>query len=236
MFRFDPEPSVFHAFDPRAKLFLQIAVAIASVAIAGPSAVIILCGLATVSLWLVGVSVREFLGGIRFVLALLGMAVLVRGITIGAPWIDTTAALDGLEAALRILLLVAVGFVYVRTTPIRESQAALQWFVPGRIGRLLAVGVGVVFRFFPVLLSELQAMRTASQARLGDKRPVQDRIGLLTIGGVNRGIERADRLSDALRARCLAWNPTLPPLAASRHDVIPIGLGVALLGWTLLAG
>ncbi|MFB6233251.1 MAG: energy-coupling factor transporter transmembrane protein EcfT, partial [Haloarculaceae archaeon] len=38
----------------------------------------------------------------------------------------------------------------------------------------------------------------------------------------------ADRLAVALRARCFAYNPTLPPLSFSRIDYPVLGLAAAL--------
>ncbi|MFC4551663.1 energy-coupling factor transporter transmembrane protein EcfT, partial [Halorussus sp. GCM10023401] len=41
------------------------------------------------------------------------------------------------------------------------------------------------------------------------------------------------RFSLALRARCFAWNPTLPPLSTSRVDVPVLAASVALVGWAV---
>jgi biotin transport system permease protein len=45
-----------------------------------------------------------------------------------------------------------------------------------------------------------------------------------------RSLARADRLSLALRARCFAYNPTLPALRFSRLDypVLALSVGLAL--------
>jgi biotin transport system permease protein len=102
--------------------------------------------------------------------------------------------------------------------------------VPGKPGQLLGVGVGLVFRFFPVIWQDIQAVQTAMKARGGDERSVIDRTRRLTLAGLRRVFERADRLSLALRARCFAWNPTLPVLEPSRLDYLVslFGLGLAL--------
>jgi biotin transport system permease protein len=101
--------------------------------------------------------------------------------------------------------------------------------VPGRVGRVLGLGIGLVFRFLPVLRRDLLAIRDAMAARLGDERPVTDRIRLLTISGLSRVFGRSDRLALALQARCLSWNPTLPELRFTRRDVGPLLLGSGLL-------
>ena len=37
-----------------------------------------------------------------------------------------------------------------------------------------------------------------------------------------------------MRARCLAWNPTLPHLAFTRRDAPALAVAVVLLAWALL--
>jgi biotin transport system permease protein len=53
---------------------------------------------------------------------------------------------------------------------------------------------------------------------------------LAATAGLSRAFGRADRLALALRARCLAWNPTLPALSFSRRDLLGgvLGLGLAV--------
>jgi biotin transport system permease protein len=65
---------------------------------------------------------------------------------------------------------------------------------------------------------DLATIRSAMAARLGDQRPLYDRIRLVGVTGLGRVFLRADRLSLALRARCFSWNPTLPALALTRRD------------------
>lgn len=137
-----------------------------------------------------------------------------------------------LLASYRVLLVLLVGAAYVGTTTVRESEAAITWLLPGRVGRVLGMGVGLVFRFLPVLRRDLLAIRDAMAARLGDERPLRERIRLLTTTGLARVFGRADRLALALQARALSWNPTLPTLQFTRRDLVPLLVG----GGLLLAG
>jgi biotin transport system permease protein len=50
---------------------------------------------------------------------------------------------------------------------------------------------------------------------------------------MDRTLARADRLALALRARCFAWNPTLPPLRFRRRDSLVVALALALAGSVL---
>jgi biotin transport system permease protein len=100
--------------------------------------------------------------------------------------------------------------------------------VPGRAGQFLGVGVGLVFRFLPVIQEDLSRIRDAQAARLGTNRSVRDRMRLVATTGINRALGRADRLALALRARCFAWNPTLPPLSFTRLDLPALALAAGL--------
>jgi biotin transport system permease protein len=50
----------------------------------------------------------------------------------------------------------------------------------------------------------------------------------LALIGLDRALSRADTLALALRARCLAWNPTLPPLSFRRRDYAVSAASLAL--------
>jgi len=88
--------------------------------------------------------------------------------------------------------------------------------------------VAVTIRFFPVVLADLRRIREASAARLGDERPLRDRMRTVALAGIQRAFGRADRLAVALRARCFSWNATLPALAFRRRDAALCLLALAL--------
>jgi biotin transport system permease protein len=75
---------------------------------------------------------------------------------------------------------------------------------------------------------DLATIRSAMAARLGDQRPLSDRIRLVGVTGLGRVFLRADRLALALRARCFSWNPTLPPLSFGRVDYPALVVAVLL--------
>jgi biotin transport system permease protein len=72
------------------------------------------------------------------------------------------------------------------------------------------------------------------RARLGDERPVRDRMRIVAVAGIDRAFSRADRLGTALAARCFAWNPTLPRLAFRRLDAPALALAGGLLAAVVL--
>ena len=228
-----PGDSVGHRLDPRSKLLVQVAFAAAAYAYTTPR------GLAALTVVAVGCLLAAD-GGPRDVwtyrvaLPFLLVAPVVAGATLGAPWFRVERAARTGLASYRVFLILVVAAAYVRSTPVRDSRAAVQRAAPGKPGRLLAAGVALVFRFLPLLRRDLLAARDASRARLGDERPVRERMRIVAVAGIDRALRRADRLGTALSARCFAWNPTLPRLAFGRADVPALALAAALLAATAL--
>lgn len=227
MLSYRPGDTLVHRLDPRTKLSVQIAFAVAAFAHTTPSGLAALTLLALVTLAAADVSPIETIYAYRFALPLLLAGPLLEGLT----WIgfDPEAAVGPALASYRVLLILLVSAAYVRTTPVRESRAAIQRLVPGRAGQFLGLGTAFVFRLLPLLQADLGRIRDAMAARLANERPVHERMALLTVAGVNRALERADRLSLALRARCFAWNPTLPRLAFGRADLPALVLATGLV-------
>lgn len=229
MFAYSPGDSIVHRLDPRTKLLVQVGFAAAAFAYTTPRGLAVLTVFALAGLRAAGIDPREALWAYRFVFPFLLLGPLVAAVTFGPPWIRPTDAVAPLLASYRVVLVLFVSAAYVRTTAVRESQAAITSLVPGRVGRALGLGVGLVFRFLPVVRRDLLAIRDGIAARLGEERPLRDRIRLFTTTGLTRVFGRADRLALALQARCLSWNPTLPALQFTRHDVVPLLLGACLL-------
>ncbi|SEW09792.1 energy-coupling factor transporter transmembrane component T family protein [Natrinema salifodinae] len=228
MLTYEPDATIAHRLDPRTKLAVQIGFAATALAHTTPRALALLSALTVGILFAARVSLWRTLVAYRFALGILALAPLLAGLTLGSPWFDTAAAVTSGLASYRVALVLFVSAAYVRSTPVRKSRAAIQRTVPGKPGQVLGIGVALVFRFLPVLRGDLRTIRQAMAARLGTERSAVDRAGTIGLLGLTRAFDRADRLSLALRARCFAWNPTLPPLAFSRVDYLALGLAVAL--------
>lgn len=229
-----PGESLAHRLDPRSKLAFQVAFALAAFAHTTPRGLLWLTAVALGVLGLSRLSAREALVEYRFVFPFLLAGPLIGALTLGEPWIQPARGFESLLASYRVVLVLFVSAAYLRTTPVRDSRAAIQHLVPGKAGRLLGTGVGFVFRFLPVLQADLRRIRDASAARLGDQRSLVDRMRLVSVAGLARALSRADRFALALRARCFAWNPTLPRLSFSRADVPVIVGSFALLSWAVI--
>jgi len=228
-FRYEPGDSLAHRLDPRSKLLVQVGFAAAAFAHTTPRGLAVATGLTALLLLAARTSPVAALTDVWVALPLLVAGPLLEGITLTPVGFSVAEARFPALASYRTVLLLLVAAAYVRTTPVRDSRAAIQRTVPGKVGQLLGLGVGFVFRFLPVLRADLSRIREASRARLGEERPVRERMRLVTVGGLNRAFRRADTFALALRARCLSWNPTLPALRFGRLDAPALGLGVGLL-------
>lgn len=232
MLTYEHGTTVFHQLDARSKLVAQVGFAVAAVTATDP---IVLGGLTLLALATLGLARLSPLRVLRrfwFVLVILAMAPLFATFEPGSPWIVPERALPSVVAGYQVVLVLFVSAVYVRTTPIRETRAAIQRHVPGRAGQLLGVGVALVFRFLPVLTRDIRRVRLAIRARGGETLSTRERLQMLALVSLQRALGRAETLSVALRARCFAWNPTLPRLQfrALDYPLLAFGVLLAVLG------
>ena len=232
MLSYEPGDSFAHRLDPRSKLAVQIGFAAAAVAHTTPRGLVALTVATLPVLAAAGIDPRRALWEVRFVAPFLLAAPLIEGASWGV-WFVPAEAVGPALAGYRVLLVVVVAAAYVRTTPVRDSRAAIQWAIPGRAGQFLGMGVAFVFRFLPVLQADVARIRNAHRARLGTERSVPDRMRLLVVSAFDRALDRADRFAVALRARCFSWNPTLPELRFSRSDSVALAVAAVLLAASL---
>ncbi|ARS88652.1 energy-coupling factor transporter transmembrane component T family protein [Natrarchaeobaculum aegyptiacum] len=228
MLTYEPDDTLAHRLDPRSKLAVQIGFAATALAHTSPRALLALTVVAGLLLAAARVPLGRALAAYRFALVLLVVAPVVAALTVGPPWIDLERGVTSAQASYRVLLILLVSAAYVRSTPVRDSRAAIQRTIPGKPGQLLGAGVALVFRFLPVLKADLRTIRDAEAARLGTERGPLERTTTLGVLGLTRAFDRADHLALALRARCFAWNPTLPALSFARLDVPALVLAVGL--------
>jgi biotin transport system permease protein len=229
MLEYQPGDSLAHRLDPRTKILFQLSFAAAAFAYTSPRGLALFGLLGLVALAGAETNPVGVIWAYRFVLPFLVAAPLVAMLTWGSPWIDLSAGFDPGLASLRNLLVLTVCGGYVRTTSVTDSRAAIQRTIPGRTGKFLGLGIELVARFLPVLRQDLLSIRDAEAARLGTDRSLRARMMTLTTSGLNRAFQRADQLSLAMQARCLSWNPTLPPLGFRWVDLPVVGLSVLLL-------
>lgn len=234
MLTYEPGNSILHRLDPRSKLAFQVGFAIAALAYPVPLALLLFTLLVAGSIRLGGLAIWRAVYAYRYALLFLVPAPIIAGLTLGSPWFDPGDAIDTTLASYRAFLIVLLSAAYIHTTSGRESRAAIQRTIPGRVGVFLGVGVAMLMRLFPLLLSDLRTARQAYLARLGSRRSVREQTSHLAISGLEGTVYRAHRLAPALQARCFAWNPTLPRLQFGVLDWVVLSFAVALALTTLL--
>jgi biotin transport system permease protein len=228
MLSYRPGATFAHRLDPRSKLLVQFGLAIAAVAHPTLPWLVGTTAFALGALAAARLSPLAVLRSYRVVLTVLALAPVIAGVALGPPWFRIEPALRSALYVGRILPVLLVSAAYLTSTPVRDTRAAVQRLVPGKSGQILGVGMALVVRLFPLVLADVREVRDAIHARGGEARPLQERARLLAVRSLERTLDRSDRLSVALRARCFAWNPTLPPLAFGRRDYPVFAVGVAL--------
>ena len=151
----------------------------------------------------------------------------------GTPFIDLkylTLSRQGIYSGVlvcwRLALIVILGFAFISATPPSAIKAAAQWFlkpVPLVPEKKVAVMMGLILRFVPVILNQAAETSAALKARAVENRknPVY-RLTKFGFPMMRRTFERADDLVVALEARAFTENRTDPELTAGRRDWIAL--------------
>ncbi|WP_325064118.1 energy-coupling factor transporter transmembrane component T family protein [Halobacterium bonnevillei] len=158
---YDPGDTVVHRLDARTKLLGQFVVALLAFTWSDSLALPVVWALVLGGMALARVRPRSVLTGYALPFVLLGIATLTRALTLGPPWVDVNAGIEATLHSLRVAAILLASAVYVQTTPVSETQAAISRLVPGKPGQFLAAGTSFVLRFLPVLLADLQSARAA---------------------------------------------------------------------------
>jgi energy-coupling factor transporter transmembrane protein EcfT len=167
----------------------------------------------------------------------------------GTPLINIkfiTVSQEGLFAGIlvcwRWAFVILLGFTFVATTRPSAIKAAVQWFlkpVPLIPEQKVAVMMGLILRFVPVIFDQAKETLEAQRARCvqNRKNPVY-RLIKLGFPLMRRTFERADDLVAAMEARGFTENRTDPELVSHQRDwialIVIIGLCVLMIIATIL--
>jgi energy-coupling factor transporter transmembrane protein EcfT len=232
-FSYTAGDSLLHRLDARFKIAFVI-----FISLVGLNAN--LWGLGLLTLLLVGIILRTRLPlfpglkEIRYFLILLLLIFVARVLaTDGIPltdFDDVTVSRQGIHNGIlvcwRLALIVMLGLAFISTTSPATIKAAVQWFlkpVPFIPEKKVAVMMGLILRFVPIIFNQAGATRAALNARAVENR--KNPVYRLTKFGfplMRRIFERADDLVIALEARAFTEYRTDPELAASKRDWIAL--------------
>jgi len=142
-------------------------------------------------------------------------------------WRTLTVTWEGLEAGLlfgwrlTIVVLLSIGLV-VSTRP-ADIKAGVQWFLapwPLIPEKRLAIMFSLMVRFLPLILSEGQTISEAQRARGVDNRKNPwYRMVVFGLPFLARIFRLADRVVEAMEARCYSDERTDPLLSAGPRDI-----------------
>jgi energy-coupling factor transporter transmembrane protein EcfT len=133
---------------------------------------------------------------------------------------------NGILVCWRLAVIVILGFAFISTTPPSAIKAAVQWFlkpVPFIPEKKVAVMMGLILRFVPVILDQARETAEAQKARAVENR--KNPVYRLTKFGfplIRRTFERADDLVAAMEARAFTEDRTDPELTADKRDWVTL--------------
>jgi len=198
--------------DARLKLVLMMAVGAASATLSAPGLIAltgILAAAAVYSRLPVGGLVRES----RFFALLLVLVFAARALStpgevlFGTSFVSFTrqGIYEGALICWRLLLMVAAGIVFTAATPLADIKAAVEWFlspVPGLPQKRIAVLIGLIVRFVPVILFKAGEISQAQHARcIANRKNPLYRLKTLSLPLLRVVFTDAQRLADAMAAR-----------------------------------
>lgn len=236
--------SLLHRSDPRFKILciILLSLAILNVSFGG-------LGLLTVILlgvfFYARLPLASGLKELRYFLIFLFLIFCARALSVDGRAVIQfsyfTVSIQGLYSGIlicwRLALIVVLGLAFISTTPPWAVKVAAQWLlkhVPLIPEKKVAVMMGLIMRFVPVILYQAAETAEAQKARgiENRKNPVY-RLIKLGFPILRRTFERADDLAVAMEARCFTESRTDPELVAQIGDwlvLVAVGcLSIALL-------
>ena len=235
--------SLVHRLDVRCKL-ISLLLLTAAVVAAPPLAM----GPISLGIILLWVSLRLHLRRlgheIRLFLVFLVAVFMIRALsTPGVPvvdWQGLSVSREGLHQGAvvvwRLLMVMALGLVFVSTTRPSHLKAAVQWLlgpVPFVPAHKAATMVGLIVRFIPVLHQQVNETRSALAARGGGRRRLRQ-IRYLVLPTMRRVVLAADQLALAMLARGYQETRTDPDLHTTAADGLALAAVAAVLAATLM--
>lgn len=145
--------------------------------------------------------------------------------------LDAKGAADGLILCTRLILLMGTGVMWMVVTPSSGVRKSVEWLFrpfPGATGKQAATMMGLMVRFLPVILDQAGETLAAQQSRCiqNRKNPVYRTIRF-SVPLLSRTLKTADRLADAMEARCYSPENSRPPVFRSIPSDWAALLGVA---------
>ncbi|MFW2368739.1 MAG: energy-coupling factor transporter transmembrane component T family protein [Desulforhopalus sp.] len=228
-FNFRTGDSLLHRLDPRFKVIFLALISLSALR-GGPA------GLGFLSLFFTGLIVNirlpvtRLASELRYFGLFLSVIFVARCLTEPGDVLFTYSfitvtyqgILEGSLAAWRLALIIVMGLLFSVSTRPKEIRTAVEILfarVPLVPEKRIAVMIGLIVRFIPVILHVTQEVLDAQRARAVEQRknPIY-RASNLALPIMRRTVDRAEQLTCAMEARCFNENRPTPPLTSTRLD------------------
>lgn len=136
---------------------------------------------------------------------------------------DPEGAVEGLMICWRLIILTFLGILWMTSSSPSGIRTAVEWFCrpfPGLPGKQAATMMSLMVRFLPMIVEQARETSAAQQCRCiqNRKNPIY-RTVKFSLPLLCRTLETADRLADAMEARCYSPENSRPlALKAGRSD------------------
>jgi len=228
-FGYRPGRSVLHGLDVRFK-FGALFMLMLTVMNCGALPLAVMSLISAAAARRLGFSLRGILTELRYFLLLLGLVFAARAFTTSGtplpalPWLAVSR--EGMQLGAvtvwRLFLVVFLGILFVATTRAAAIKAAVVWFLrpfPRLPAQRIGTMLGLVLRFVPLIFLQAGATLDAQRARgVESRRNPFYRLTCFAIPFLRRLFLSADRITEAMEARCYMETRTDPVLLARPRD------------------
>lgn len=231
--------SYIERMDMRCKLLLFVFLNITSLN-TGMAGLIVLSGLIGGLFLHLHISLLSAFIEIKFILILLLFVFFSRSVSLPGKvifelgWISIS--MEGLYSGVifgwRLLTVVLLAMVLMRTSSTMEIKSAIQWYfrpVPAIPEKKVAIMLSLMIRFLPMIIDQAREVGYAQKSRgVENRKNPMVRISTFTIPLITRIFKSADELAFAMESRCYSENRTDPELHARKQDFFVLIVGIGL--------
>jgi len=244
IFQYSIGKTMVHSLDTRFKLVL---VALASITVLHASAwaLLVMSGGVMGLGWYIRLPLFSAAKELRFFFMLLLMVFAARVLaTPGEPLVQfgflvlgKRGLMEGAIVCWRFLLVVCMGLVFISTTRVSEIKRSAAWFfkpVPGVPEKRIAIMLGLIVRFIPVIFEKAGEVTAAQHARcIGRRKNPFFRLKAFIIPLLRGIFNDAGKLAIAMEARCYSEQGIRRIAPAPKRDwiVLIAGGSLCVVAW-----
>jgi biotin transport system permease protein len=228
-FHYHAGNTMAHTLDTRFKLIFM---ALASITVLNASAwALMIMTSATVGVCVyIRLSLLSAARELRYFFMLLLLVFVARVLsTPGEPYVQIgflvigkSGLKEGAIVCWRLLLVVAMGMVFISTTRVSLIKHSVAWFfkpIPGVPEKRVAIMLGLTVRFIPVIFEKAGEVTAAQQARcVGRRKNPLFRLHAFTIPLLRGVFKNAGNLAMAMEARCYSEHGIRETASATARD------------------